>query len=268
MPRDVRPEDMAALLDAFSGPSDDAALADIPRPAALESPADPVEDLLEGIPVREAPPVEGPLAAARGETLHASTSPGRGSGRRTRRAGQRFGTPPALTRKSPSRRWRSPPEEEPVLEDAILDAAEPGDELEFPLTLEGEAEPSPSAGDEDLLAGVLPPEETPSPAGPPPTRPLLEIPGLKQLLAAARPGGPERATSRTRTKFQAAAPKRSAPAEGGLDLGPARPSPRERAPPTGREGRQSPSPRALRPYRPWSAAVGEWPRPRAMIGVA
>src|SRR5262249_24543185 len=51
MPRDMRPEEMAALLDAFSGPSEDAAIADVPppplrasRPAADDS--DPVEDLL------------------------------------------------------------------------------------------------------------------------------------------------------------------------------------------------------------------------------
>jgi serine/threonine protein kinase len=48
--------------------------------------------------------------------------------------------------------------------------------------------------------------------------PFMQIPGLREVLAAARPGTPERPASRTGTKFQAAPPKRSAPAEDALDL--------------------------------------------------
>src|SRR5262245_49028128 len=42
MPKDVRPEDMAALLDAFSDPSEEAALADVPPPVVPLQPADPM----------------------------------------------------------------------------------------------------------------------------------------------------------------------------------------------------------------------------------
>jgi len=216
MPKEVLPEDMAALLDAFSGPGEAAVLADVPPPA-LEGPdplsADPVEGLLEDLPADEALPLEVPPPDAPVAEVDVLLDGLEG--------------PELMDLDSPEALLEPPwealaPEEAPVVEEEIVIDLEPSAEMEAPITLEADAELEPSlfAPEDDLLAGVLGPEEEPPSPAPTPTNSFMDIPGLRELLAAAKPGGaePPHPASRTATKFQAATPARSAPVEGGLDL--------------------------------------------------
>ena len=216
MPKEVLPEDMAALLDAFSGPGEAAVLADVPPPA-LEGPdplsADPVEGLLEDLSAAEALPLAVPPPAAPVAEVDILLDGLEG--------------PELMDLDSPEALLPSPletlaPDEAPVLEEEIVVDLEPSAEMEAPIMLEADAEPEPSlfAPEDDLLAGVLGPEEEPPSPAPTPTNSFMDIPGLRELLAAAKPGGaePPHPASRTATKFQATAPKRNAPVEGDLDL--------------------------------------------------
>jgi serine/threonine protein kinase len=88
--------------------------------------------------------------------------------------------------------------------------AEPEVDLDLALGLE-DAEPE-DASQDDLLLGMLEPEPGEGRASP--TQPAMNIPGLRELLAAAEPVRP---ASRIATKFQAAPPQKAA-VEASLDL--------------------------------------------------
>jgi serine/threonine protein kinase len=248
MPRDMRPEEMAALLDAFSGPSE-AALADVPPPTlAPPAPgADPAEGLLAdlpGEPAEFAPPAEveaDPLLGVLGVdlesepgTLDPSPALDVFAGEAEPGSAEPIEDMDALLAPPPAEALE--PELEPEsfsLEDLAPEPmaaeapraepeAEPVLDLDAPLILEGEVESpqlvSQDEEEEDLLADVLVPEEEPEAPRPTPTQPFMDVSGLEDLLAAAGAVEPVRPTSRTGTKFQAAGPRKAVPVEGGLDL--------------------------------------------------
>jgi serine/threonine protein kinase len=213
LPKDVRPEDMAALLDAFSDPSEKVALADVRTPAVRPQPDETMESVDDLLGELGEPEVEAAPASLSAEPEMASLLESVES--------KALETAPELELEEPVGDVAELlAEEEPVAE-GVADAIADVPELELPLSLEEAAppalrpEPPPSSVDDDLLAGVLTLETD---AEEPRTLPPMEIPGLKELLKAARTGAPEKPVSRSGTKFQAAAPKRNVPAEGGLDL--------------------------------------------------